>query len=301
MLSKDGQFLAARDMKLTPSTTRIFKLSSTGDCEEVMDLGLYTGKVDFSYDGRLAVFHQSTVQKEGIAYFEDSDVVRDVFKKITNNSADKSSYHPVWKPDNSIVFLEKNALGVHSFVTVNPTPLISDTQNSNKINCDFNTQNSLELIGEVWKSICLNVKRDNSGENINTALSLSTENCTKLVEKNWQQFSQLNKDRELGLTKKDLLAACPQNKITKIKAKKGLDKPVDAKKLIEVKCNICHGDISKQLNEETLATNSKASTFGAEISNRIRSNDDTYKMPRGSEFSKAEKISLENYINSFNN
>ena len=54
MISKDGSEIAGRDEKT--ATTKLFRISDDGRCDEVLDLGIQTGKIAFDQSGRRAAF-----------------------------------------------------------------------------------------------------------------------------------------------------------------------------------------------------------------------------------------------------
>ena len=54
MISKDGSEIAGRDE--TTATTKLFRMSDDGRCDEVLDLGIQTGKIAFDQSGRRAAF-----------------------------------------------------------------------------------------------------------------------------------------------------------------------------------------------------------------------------------------------------
>ena len=54
MISKDGSEIAGRDE--TTATTKLFRMSDDGRCDEVLGLGIQTGKIAFDQSGRRAAF-----------------------------------------------------------------------------------------------------------------------------------------------------------------------------------------------------------------------------------------------------
>ncbi len=104
MIAKNGLEVGALD--LTTQTTGIFRIEDDGTCTKVLDLGIRTGKTNFSHDGNLVTFHiYSETAPEFVATgFIDnpgSEYVSNVYvldrktntiSKITNNTAANALY-----------------------------------------------------------------------------------------------------------------------------------------------------------------------------------------------------------------
>jgi hypothetical protein len=119
MLSKDGQFVGGVDLKT--NTTSIFKISPEGECEKVHDLGIKTGKINFSFDGNFITYHLSR-KKNAQTSAEDllnyiaipkTDHISDIFVyhleskqiyRISENSKINSMY-PDFLMNGNIVFI----------------------------------------------------------------------------------------------------------------------------------------------------------------------------------------------------
>lgn len=119
MLSKDGTELAALDG--ITNTTKIFAVDpARKSCEEVLDLGVATGKVDFSFDGRFLAYHVSKIDLGG-GFFVRPDkgwslqvhVYDRVMGRATIITSDmaRNSYFPVFRKDGSLVFLRSDRTG----------------------------------------------------------------------------------------------------------------------------------------------------------------------------------------------
>ncbi|MCM2280403.1 MAG: hypothetical protein NDI61_00995 [Bdellovibrionaceae bacterium] len=119
MLSKNGTELAALDART--NTTKIFGVDpATNMCVEKLDLGVQTGKVDFSFDGRFLAYHVSKVDVGG-SFFSRPDkswsmqvhVYDRVKRRVHVLSADmaRNSYFPVFRQDGTIVFLRSDKSG----------------------------------------------------------------------------------------------------------------------------------------------------------------------------------------------
>lgn len=141
MISKDGKELAALDMK--SQKTVIFSVDPvTGACKEVLNLGIRTGKVDFSFDGRYLVFHTSKQQGNiSDRYFETPDsnwaLQVQILDRKTNErwaittDGKRNSYYPVFRKDGHIVFLRNNKDGsTFSFAVADP---LKNRANSSKL------------------------------------------------------------------------------------------------------------------------------------------------------------------------
>lgn len=75
VISHNGRELAARDEK--SATTKVFRLGDDGTCEELLDLGIQTGKMAFAPDGRRVAFaipRGAVRDGTGILWRSDSDV-----------------------------------------------------------------------------------------------------------------------------------------------------------------------------------------------------------------------------------
>ena len=108
IMSQDGTEVAARDE--STGTTKIFQMLTTGRCNEVLDLGIQTGKVAWHRTGRLLAFARPRVRRRGAA----DESSRGIFlfdrdqRRLTRLS-DTEGASPVAFPDfigdDSVVFL----------------------------------------------------------------------------------------------------------------------------------------------------------------------------------------------------
>lgn len=119
MLSKDGRFLGALD--LATNTTGIFALGLDGSCSKAKDLGIKTGKLNFSYDNKKVTYHiynRAVIpgdedHSDSYVAIPDGDFVGDVFvmeletKVVTRVTANKSSnsLYPDFMADGTLVFI----------------------------------------------------------------------------------------------------------------------------------------------------------------------------------------------------
>ena len=109
IMSQDGTEVAARDE--STGTTKIFQMLTTGRCNQVLDLGIQTGKVAWHRTGRLLAFARPRVRRGRGAADESS---RGIFlfdrdqRRLTRLS-DTEGASPVAFPDfigdDSVVFL----------------------------------------------------------------------------------------------------------------------------------------------------------------------------------------------------
>lgn len=241
-VSKDGNFLAA--LNVDTQTTQVFDISN-GGCDLKDDLGIFTGKADFSFDGNLIAFHLSDhIGEAGTGWIKkmESENVSNVFvynrvtKKIVavTKNFNSTSYYPSFLPDGTIMHIDsqqtgKNSSEVKYSIGISKVP---DSQNSTeaKAYCDDCTEKRLLgrfALGQFLAGMCQSndVLRD-----INTpadtyiilANQISHDECIKLIEKYWTRKLQIDAYVTLrvksskkyspiqstNLEKADLLAAC---------------------------------------------------------------------------------------------
>lgn len=106
IMSQDGLEVAARDE--ATGTTKIFRILPGGRCNEVLDLGIQTGKVAWHRSGRLLAFARPRVRRradessQGIFLF-DRDQRR--LTKLSNSEDASLLAFPDFIGDDSVVFL----------------------------------------------------------------------------------------------------------------------------------------------------------------------------------------------------
>jgi hypothetical protein len=244
MLSKNGKEVAFFDTHT--QTTKIYGLNDDGTCVEKLDLGIPTGKVEFSYDGRSIAFHvdsYSTIfngkQFSGNAmgmtkniYVLNLERNGDSIKagqlrKITENTTPgEGSYYPSFTKSGDVVYVHgstgSSGRYQYSFRMMDPAPFPSMPYTVNCANCMV--QNAAKFaLGSMWTQICSKYASSMSATDAALwTLSLDPEGCRNLVRKNWDQMKeQVSKDPKItrsgkitqddlnGLTLSDLEAACP--------------------------------------------------------------------------------------------
>ena len=108
IMSQDGTEVAARDE--STGTTKIFQMLTTGRCNEVLDLGIQTGKVAWHRTGRLLAFARPRVRRRGAADESSRGIfLFDRDQRCLTRLSDTEGASPVAFPDfigdDSVVFL----------------------------------------------------------------------------------------------------------------------------------------------------------------------------------------------------
>ncbi|MCM0606923.1 MAG: hypothetical protein KA715_12605 [Xanthomonadaceae bacterium] len=322
MISKDGQYLAARENNASPPRTKIYRITAEDTCEEILDLGLATGKVDFSFDGRKIVFHIDTLQS--VDYFNDAgdstvgnmnvfemDLKSKKIKQLTYSS-NGHSYFPSYRRDGKIVFIrntgEEDSTEKYSFILVDPKKIKGlqiDEQPplSTELNCDANQQkDALSAIGQAWYKIC--AKADTSHEQgFILGANLSREKCLDLVQ-NYSDSIQL--PTSWKLEKKELIKLCggmsqAKSNKTQPTIKKIVSAKQDPVSIFNSKCAVCHNDNEPFKDPEALKKWPAKLTKGAKtwkdaLPMRLKSKDEAFRMPKGGELTQDQINTLLNYI-----
>ena len=235
IFSKDGTEIALNTRYANQSqsnTTKIFKLDSNGDCEQVDDLGFSTGKVNFSYPepgkkGKVAFIGSGNIQsatgvRPSTAYYNiistydrDTKVVQPV--SVPYGKRNYQGMYPGFTKDGRIIFYEsfsqggnKNTYGLRIAQPKNRNIIVREYPTDEILAACFggalaNYQESIENLGKFWAQIC-----KNGGDNWMTpddlsliALSLDKNKCVQIVEKKFKE-----KNPSSSLTKEFLLSAC---------------------------------------------------------------------------------------------
>jgi hypothetical protein len=320
MISKNGQEIAGLDENVSPAVTKVWKLEQNGTCTEVLNLGNATGKADFSYDNKKLVFHVTERQADTSGYFisGSTDDLRNVFiydrdsnslVPMTRNH-DSSSYYPVWRPDDSIVYIDHSPADFGFVVAKNSVATITSSAN-NCLSCGTSSSANAALLdsaltlGKSWYQIC-------TGTNPNPAaaklipLSLEPAQCAKLVDATVKS-AQAEQDKAVQDAvaiggdvqaakrahpvpdKTVLSAVCPQGPaVTPI--------VYDGKEVAQRKCAMCHTSSSRwplDFNDPSRMSEAKR----LEIIRRINLPEtDSEKMPRGFTLVPDEKEALIEFI-----
>ena len=200
MIAPNGHEFGAYDVQT--GSTHILKINSDDSCESVLNLGIATGKLSFSYDGRYVAFHLAHREKFSRDAFE---VPEDVYAssvfivdrkllrmaRLTHNTI-SNAYYPAYRRDGSLVYLFKpyeKSGGSFSFVVADPArihrwvPLawITGWCDENRPAC----ARSLAL-GGLWERVCS--QHDKPISPVTASLhrmSLRSQNCTQLVSDHW--------------------------------------------------------------------------------------------------------------------
>lgn len=300
MISKDGLYLAARDMNFSPPTSRVYRIEDDGSCTLIKDLGVEAGKVDFSFDGKELTFHKGVSETSDVDYWSTSSWVQDVYvynfetdstKKITNNSQGKTSYYPVWKRNGDIVYIDKAEDGSFSFSLADPKKLDQDSSTINTVDESY-----LIIIGEVWTKRCVGVDRQDDHNSFLTALSMSKASCKVMIDEEWSLIKEKSIERGIEAKRGKFYSVCPDINIS-VPRTEPIPRPVNPVKVIQRKCNVCHGNIVDLLN--TNISTHQDRTWLDEAVLRMNSQDETYKMPKGSSLSADEIREVTNYLEQF--
>jgi len=233
MLAPSGREFGAYDVGAR--STRLLRIEPNGECSVLLDVGIPTGKVSFSFDGRYVAFHlahKTTYTLKAGAVPEDR-YVHSVFVldratetpgRLTHTTASNASY-PAFRKDGTLVYLFKpyeESGGRVSFVVADPsrigrwTPLAWARGECRAGDADC--LRSLAL-GGLWARAC-----SAHGDQLSAAaaalyaLSLEREPCTRLVREHWDAAGEAvtadlrvwaGGERPVTLDAETLAAACP--------------------------------------------------------------------------------------------
>jgi hypothetical protein len=208
MISKDGTQMAGVDVKA--GVTKIYDLSPDGSCREAINLGIFTGKVDFGYDGDTIAFHVFNNQVNGTEYIDvpSNERLANVYVykrsqgqmiRITNNT-DSNSVYPAFRRDGSLVFLQQphgaaNGSSEKSkLVIVDPRRF--DAHEFDQFRADSPEAKArlsrLTALGVLWAEVCSTDSEDISQQSaVLDTLSLGRDRCLKLVRTYWDRFKSL--------------------------------------------------------------------------------------------------------------
>jgi hypothetical protein len=248
MLSKDGRHLSALD--IDAGTTKIFEFDPAGRCTETHDLGIKTGKADFSYDGGKLTFHaMNNDSLEGGYFNTPSDaMVSNVYvfdlrtrelRRLTQNT-DSNAVYPAFRRDGKIVYMEhprQAEFGPRqaSFVVADPglaRPVAYDAVLGRCVNTPRGEQYpALVALGSLWSRLCsfYGISTGPTASAL-TTLSLNPAQCRQMVERYWESYREqiarseilrgpgggatgVSEETLRGLRKADLLAACPRDRL----------------------------------------------------------------------------------------
>jgi Tol biopolymer transport system component len=135
------------------------------------------------------------------------DIANKRTQKITQNRSGQTSYYPVWKKDNSIVYLHRNSSNEYSFVTTNSLVNKSEKSASCIQNFDESKKEAYVTLGRAWTDICLQAEKLTDNSYMLSALSLDYKRCNELVNKYWKRIRAATR-KISSLNKSDYLALC---------------------------------------------------------------------------------------------
>jgi hypothetical protein len=180
MLSKDGKYASF----LSQGTTKIFKISRSGKCKQVVDLGFATGKVSFDFTGNKLAFHVDAVRTNRNFFSDIGKHTKDVFvvniekegegsddekwkktaiTRITSNlKSGHGSYYPRFRRDGTIVmisaFSSPSGRKDYTLDVVDPDKSVwtnyvpTDDKGVSKNQCgETYTFGSLQALGWLWE------------------------------------------------------------------------------------------------------------------------------------------------------
>ena len=223
MLSKDGRFVSILDNDT--HTTKILEIkdAANGVCEQKVDLGMPTGKVDFSYDKvdsngehvNLITFHKLGNQSEQVGAdhytkYPSDDFVENVYvydlnkgtlRRLTNNTRSNATY-PAFRRDGKVVFIQhpthpdENKPAPSKLVIVDPKDAreVSFDQflpeDKNHPGQDKRLK-ALTALGSLWSQLCspFGDKMDMPAA-VMATLNLDARRCRSMVDKYWDSLKE---------------------------------------------------------------------------------------------------------------
>lgn len=195
MLSKDTREVSGYDGQA--GTTKIWSIQhETGNCTEVVDLGVTAGKADFSYDGRRLAFHLNSDPFMDTEWFsepsEDAnynihiyDRVTKKITRVTQNYPGENAYYPVFRKDGTLVYAEVDLEAQPWFVQINPKLVRKPAVDFKKLKNSDRVQQIMAL-AKLWNASCFSTDALKIVEAAITAgLSLDPQKCEQMVENDW--------------------------------------------------------------------------------------------------------------------
>ncbi len=294
MISKDGQEFTSLDVN--ENQTVIYRIDNGGkSVQEVERLDFPSGKADFSRDNSKVVFHVTeTVSKWAASQnsrelqmppnFNDRAEVRNIFVydrntksviPVTQNNKG-NSYYPVFLEDNRIVYLDQRGSDLSFVYSSFPKVIPKSIDKARECFEGASFDDSISKLAKIWQDVCTDWEGAN-GANKVMVLNISGELCKQIAEQ--------SKDRDIALM-------CEALKKSEIKKPKVVKVENKFKKMVKVKCMICHQGSIPFFDKEEIKSHKD------EILKRINSKDSSTRMPLGGELSKEEKKEFSNYLNS---
>lgn len=220
IISKTGKYLSGYDWQ--SGTTKIFNIEGSDKaCEQVLDLGYPTGKLEFNFDDTQVTFHVDYFGSSVGSYFSgvDSNLSKDVFtldldtasgkvvgknlRRITmSNELGSGSYYPSFMRDGRLIYINDDG-GFFSFQIIKPSdvstadfalpppdgwpggtpPLGTPSDWKEKLH-------SAAVIGSLWAENCSNDPDEITAvQAASIRMGLSAATCRGLVENGWDALT----------------------------------------------------------------------------------------------------------------
>lgn len=321
-LSKDGQTLAALDAGANPPTMKIYQIRSDDSCKQVDDLGFQTGKVDFSYDGRKIVFHSGTNSMGSRGSYKEHPEKGDrlnvyemtigdhQIRQLTFNGDNKNSYYPIYRKNGDVAYIDQTInkdqsehfdIVVAHTNDVDGVPLQSYLDSRTPNQCHDSNVDPAVLLGRTWLELCSKLKDTSDEQALMRLGALDTKGCHELVAQTWSRIEP--EAKHLGVTREALSAACPQSKnfptLKKIGPESTIRAAQNAQQVFARKCAICHGDsipFGSPAKMKSTPSSNSGKSFLEEAVRRLKSNDPSVHMPKGSTLSQHDYDLMMDYL-----
>lgn len=205
VISKNAQMLSALD--LTSGTTKIFSLPQ---CEELVDLGVRTGKIDFDFTNSLIAFHVTEnaqlVWNSSVGYYDSSlgldwisniytfDLKTKEFRRLTYSGDSNTNYiYPNFTNSGDLIVLRvKSSVAgdANHFLRLQPTGRNLFSLGVRLFENENAASYALSALGAVIERDCEDASKTQSLEDqILNAGSLSDESC-QFIAKNWERLKR---------------------------------------------------------------------------------------------------------------
>jgi len=299
MISRDGKELISLDVET--NETVIYKFSKgvfsdeVNRLDEVDRLEFPSGKGDFSYDGKKVVFHVTEtlnkfMQRSGskeVALpprFNNKAEVRNIFvydrktKSVTPVTQNKvgNSYFPVFLKDGSLIYLDQQEGQKLSFVYSQiPKTAPRSLERAKSCYSGDKFDSVLTKLSNLWMKVCTKWEGAGTGASKAMMLSMPLKLCLQLAIE--------SKDENIR-------KMCVALKSSEIKIPSIAKEKSPIKKMIKIKCQICHQNNIPFSDEKNLAK------YKDKILKRINSSDPAYRMPLGGSLSKQEIQDFKKYL-----
>ncbi|OUR96396.1 hypothetical protein A9Q84_08575 [Halobacteriovorax marinus] len=301
MISRNGQELISLDVNTNETVIYKFKTGlfskKLNGLDEVDRLPFPSGKGDFSFDGKKVVFHVTeTVDKwkkrsgsDEVALppnFKNNAEVRNIFiydretKSVTPVTQNKigNSYFPVFLEDGSLIYLDQQEGQKLSFV-YSEVPKIAPRSLEKAKSCYSGRKfdSVLTKLSNLWMKVCTNWDGADTGASKVMMMNMPIKLCLQLAKESQD---------------KNVEKMCQALKNSEIKTPSIVIEENPVKKMIKVKCQICHQGNIPFDDEKDLAK------YKDKILKRINSSDPAYRMPLGGSLSKQEIQDFKSYLES---